>query len=375
MPVSCDNTPLSGNNGRVMFQPPGGTYCLLDNTDFPVGTRITVPASNDFRVGDAVVLRDEGGATLAQNAGNSEYNFNKTYYVVAGGKGNDWVSIATGAGGTAITVATEGGVAVTGALTGDGADPPTIPSAQITGGSGYKDGEYSNVPLTTLTGTGAGARADITVGSGAITAVTITSVGSGYATGNTLSAANGHLGNNDPAGSGFVITLTDAEVSNIRTDTPNAHVRIEHADYEVVCQVVEFSLDLTREEIDVTTLPCDCGDGTALANFRDTIPGTASGTGTMSVLFTPDQTSTANRLIEASMLKDQGGAKIKLYFNYVQDETSSECDADDENSMYIEAYVSLLGFSVTANTTDALTASITFSLRGQPTHLFYNSYY
>ena len=57
MPVSCDNTPLSGNNGRVMFQPPGGTYCLLDNTDFPVGTRITVPASNDFRVGDAVILR------------------------------------------------------------------------------------------------------------------------------------------------------------------------------------------------------------------------------------------------------------------------------------------------------------------------------
>ena len=93
----------------------------------------------------------------------------------------------------------------------------------------------------------------------------------------------------------------------------------------------------------------------------------------MSVLFTPDQTSTANRLIYSTLLADQTGASIKLYLNYIDDPDIEGCQADDEQSMYIEAPVVLNGFSVSANTSDALTASISFSLSGPPTHMLFVS--
>ena len=92
----------------------------------------------------------------------------------------------------------------------------------------------------------------------------------------------------------------------------------------------------------------------------------------MSVLFTPDQTSTANRLIYSTLLADQTGASIKLYLNYIDDPNVEGCQADDEQSMYIEAPVVLNGFSVSANTSDALTASISFSLSGPPTHMMFD---
>lgn len=66
-------------------------------------------------------------------------------------------------------------------------------------GSGYTDATYT---LTDLTGgDGTGAQATITVAGGVVTTVVITSRGSGYAAGNTLSATL-------PAGSSFLITLT-----------------------------------------------------------------------------------------------------------------------------------------------------------------------
>jgi hypothetical protein len=368
VPVNCNVTPLSGNSGRVMFSPPGGTYCLEDFTDFPAGNRITVPATNDFQVGDKIVFSEEGSANL-----DSALTAGTTYYVVGGGAGHDWIQVSTTENGTPITLNGDGGVAVNGVLIG-GTDG-VVPSAQITAGSGYVEGEWFNVQLTTVSGTGTGARADITVDSnGAVTAVTIDKGGSGYADTDTLTADNASLGNNSPAGSGFLITLTAAMVANQRVDTEEGHIRVEHADFMVVCQVVDWSMDFSREEIDVTTLPCDCGEGSRWANFRTTIPGPASGTGSMTVLFTPDQFSTSNRLIYGSMLKDQMGATIKLYLNYVEDDSQTdECVPDDEQSMYIEAPVTLLGFSVSATTTEAMTATINFSLAGTPTHMFYTA--
>ncbi len=73
----------------------------------------------------------------------------------------------------------------------------------LTGGTGYVNGTYYNVPLTG--GTGAGAIANITVSGGSVTAVTPTSgIGSGYAAGDALSASNTNLGG---SGSGFSIAV------------------------------------------------------------------------------------------------------------------------------------------------------------------------
>ena len=62
----------------------------------------------------------------------------------------------------------------------------------VTGGSGYTNGSYSNVPLTG--GTGAGAYADIEVSGGTVTLVLLTNSGLGYTVGDVLSAANVNLG-------------------------------------------------------------------------------------------------------------------------------------------------------------------------------------
>lgn len=70
--------------------------------------------------------------------------------------------------------------------------------ARTNDGSGYTDGTYTNILLTG--GTGTGAYATIVVAAGIVTSVVITSNGSGYVVGDTLSATI-------PAGSGFVITI------------------------------------------------------------------------------------------------------------------------------------------------------------------------
>ena len=88
----------------------------------------------------------------------------------------------------------------------------------------------------------------------------------------------------------------------------------------------------------------------------------------MTVLFTPDQAAVSNRLIYNTILEDQTGVKIRLYLNYSADANGP----DNTNSMYIEAPVSLTGFSVTANTTEVLSAEINFDLTGPPDHLFYD---
>jgi hypothetical protein len=73
----------------------------------------------------------------------------------------------------------------------------------ITGGSGYVNGSYTNVTLTG--GSGSGAKATIGVAGGAVTTVTITARGAGYAVGNVLSATAASLGG---TGAGFSIPVT-----------------------------------------------------------------------------------------------------------------------------------------------------------------------
>lgn len=72
----------------------------------------------------------------------------------------------------------------------------------ITGGSGYIDGHYENVPLTG--GSGLGAIADITVVSGAVTEMEIDNGGSFYVVDDVLSCSNSYLGG---AGLGFSVVV------------------------------------------------------------------------------------------------------------------------------------------------------------------------
>lgn len=75
----------------------------------------------------------------------------------------------------------------------------------LTGGSGYTNNTYTNVPLTGGSGTGAVA-ATIVVSVGAVTSITLSTSGTGlgYAYGDTLSASAANLGG---AGSGFSVPV------------------------------------------------------------------------------------------------------------------------------------------------------------------------
>ena len=79
----------------------------------------------------------------------------------------------------------------------------------VTGGSGYTNGYYENVPLTG--GSGINARANITVSGEAVTTVTLLNGGSLYLLGDVLSASNVYLGG---VGNSFTVPVTNTNNPN-----------------------------------------------------------------------------------------------------------------------------------------------------------------
>ena len=266
MPVACNTSALTGQEGSIFFKPAGTRFCLEDYEDFPAASPavIKVPSTNDYRVNDSIKFTVEGRATI-----DSGLTAGTTYVISALGSGTITI---TNADGTAVTLNGDGGL------------------------------------------------------------------------------------NNDAGG-------------NEEANTPGEanHIKIDPADFAVVCQVREFSVEISREEWDVTTLPCDpCagGGGGKYAQFRKTQSGYASGTGSMTVYFTDDQTSLANRLLANVMLRSQEGAEVKLYIN-------TECtdgEVIDDNSIYIESGISITSMSLSVTPDDATSAELSFTINN-PKHI------
>jgi len=151
-------------------------------------------------------------------------------------------------------------------------------------------------------------------------------------------------------------------------DTPGAgnHISIAFAEFQSVCQVGEFSLELTREEIEVTTLPCGAGASSGTAPFKQYIPGYIESTGTLTVWFTPDQASLAKRLLQNSLRKKQDGAAVKLYVSAV---AGAGGTIDDASSLYIEGPVTIFGYSLSVTPSEATSAEINFRLN-EATNIF-----
>jgi hypothetical protein len=165
------------------------------------------------------------------------------------------------------------------------------------------------------------------------------------------------------------ITLNgDGGTGTADTVGAKSHIKIDFAEFGAVCQVKSFSLELTREELDVTTLPCGlAGGGGKYATFRKTQAGYASGTGSMTVLFTDDQTSLANRLLANVMLRSQSGAEVKLYVNHVANAAGTA--PDDSKSIFVQAPISITSMSLSVTPDDATTAELSYSISGQPSSL------
>ena len=150
-------------------------------------------------------------------------------------------------------------------------------------------------------------------------------------------------------------------------DTPGAHLEVSFTDYEAVCSVTEWSMSLTKEQTDVTTLPCNVStSGSRVAPVRKQQGTFLNGEGSLSVLFTSDQTSMGQRLLGNSVMIDSV-VDAKLYVDAV---SGGFATINDTASNYYEGPLTLLGFEITVNTTDAIVATVNYSLADQPKVLF-----
>ena len=172
---------------------------------------------------------------------------------------------------------------------------------------------------------------------------------------------------------GAVITVTEDDGTKVTLAGDGAdnggHVRIYYDPFGGVCQIQSWDLTIERESLDVTTLPCGVGAGSATAGkyaaFRKTQPGYATGSGTITVLFTSNDSALGQRMLDNVMLSSQEGARVRLF---VDTRATTGGDIDLTNSIYIEANISLESMSVDVNPDDPTTAEINYTI-SDVTHL------
>ena len=156
-----------------------------------------------------------------------------------------------------------------------------------------------------------------------------------------------------------------AFTNSLSADTPGGHINMKLTEFTSVCHVSSFDFSLDREQIETTSLSCGCTSASnGIASFKTYQAGYIDGTGSVEVQFTQDQASMASRVIGSSLKKDQLGAQVRLYINTV---CKPDGTIDNTASAYIEAPVTLLGFSFSVTPADVTTATIQFALAGQPT--------
>ena len=158
---------------------------------------------------------------------------------------------------------------------------------------------------------GDSARATVEIGvGGVITKVTITSGGKNYTAGDVV-----YLALDNGGGTVATLMVPVAGVTDVRGNSNEGSYTFRLCDFQTVCGVRSFSIDLSRDELDVTTLPCSVSEacGKELASFRKTQAGFATATGTLEVYFTCDNESVQNKILQGSLQRTQGGATVRLY--------------------------------------------------------------
>ena len=155
---------------------------------------------------------------------------------------------------------------------------------------------------------------------------------------------------------GASITITDDGTAA----APN-EFQVAYADYAAVGQVQSWSFEISRAEIDVTTIGQTAGQ---YAPFRAYIPGFADGSGTASIYVTNEDSALSNRMVEDVLQRQQVGCAFKLYTDKQGTEALSRSIAMD---------AVLLTASLNINPDDAQMVEITFRPAGAPSFDFSTS--
>lgn len=156
-----------------------------------------------------------------------------------------------------------------------------------------------------------------------------------------------------PGGTVLAITTTGTAVA------PN-EFNVQYADYAVVAQVRSWTFEVSRSEIDVTTIGQAVGQ---YAPFKTYISGFADGNGSTEVYLTGDELSFSNRMIEDVLQRQQVGASFKLYIDRVVD--GGVVNENKSRSISLDAI--LTSASMNINPDDAVSMSINFRPSGNVT--------
>ena len=168
----------------------------------------------------------------------------------------------------------------------------------------------------------------------------------------SYTAATGALTVSGTAGGTILAITTSGTVA-----APIAF-QVYYADYAAVGQVRSWGFDISRSEIDVTTI----GQTVAqYAPFRAYIPGFADGTGSATVYVTNEDSALSNRMVQDVLQRQQVGCAFKLYTDKGATEALSRSIAMD---------AVLLSANITINPDDAQSVDITFRPTGTPTFDF-----
>jgi hypothetical protein len=165
-------------------------------------------------------------------------------------------------------------------------------------------------------------------------------------------AATGVLTVSTTAG-GTILAITDDGT----IAAPN-EFEVFYADYAAVGQVQNWSFEISRAEIDVTTIGQAVGQ---YAPFKAYIPGFADGNGSASVFVTNEDSALSNRMVEDVLQRQQVGCAFKLYTDKGATEALSRSIAMD---------AVLLSATLNINPDDAQMVEITFRPTGAPTFDF-----
>jgi len=168
-------------------------------------------------------------------------------------------------------------------------------------------------------------------------------------------AATGVLKVSATAGGSAVDITDDGTIA-----APN-EFQVAYADYAAVGQVQSWSFEISRAEIDVTTIGQTAGQ---YAPFRAYIPGFADGSGTATVYVTNEDSALSNRMVEDVLQRQQVGCAFKLYTDKQSTEALSRSIAMD---------AVLISASININPDDAQQVEIAFRPTGVPTFDFSTS--
>jgi len=156
------------------------------------------------------------------------------------------------------------------------------------------------------------------------------------------------------------------DITNDGTAVSPNEFQVAYAEFVAVGQVRDWSFEVTRAEIDVTTIGQTPGQ---YVPFRTYIAGFGDGTGTATVYMTNEDAALGNRMIEDVLQRQQTGAAFKLYIDRVY----SGGSLSDNLSRSISFDATLTSASLNVNPDDAQSVTVNFRPAATPTFDFSTS--